>query len=191
MKSMTTAKRLGRPLLILDLDETLIHAVKGKEAPMPADAFTIEGYSVFRRPDLALFLDYCFKYFKVAIWTSSTADYCTKILDVIAGGRSFEFVWTRDRCSRRYEPELQSYFWHKTLKKVLRLGYQKERILAIDDSPEKWRSSYGNLVRVNEFTGDTEDDELVQLMHYLEMIRGEPKFRTIEKRNWRRIESWQ
>jgi len=186
---MTNIKRLDRPLLILDLDETLIHAVQGREVPSSTDAFLIEGYSVSCRPDLALFLDYCFKYFKVAIWTSSTADYCAQILDVIADGRSFEFVWARDRCSRRYEPELQSYYWHKALKKVLRLGYQKERILAIDDSPEKWRSSYGNLIRVNEFAGDPEDDELVQLMHYLEKIRGEPEFRTIEKRNWRRAES--
>ena len=186
---MTTVTCLDRPLLILDLDETLIHAVQRKGAPTPADAFSIEGYSVFCRPNLALFLDYCFEHFKVAIWTSSTADYCGEILDVIASGRSFEFVWARDRCSRRYDPELQSHYWHKALKKVLRLGYQKERILAIDDSPEKWESSYGNLVRVSEFTGNTDDDELVQLMRYLEIIRGEPQFRTIEKRNWRRIES--
>lgn len=43
----------------------------------------------------------------------------------------------------RYHPELQERFYVKDLKKVRRLGYQLERSLVVDDSPEKVRCSYG------------------------------------------------
>ena len=49
---------MNRPLLILDLDETLIHA-SAQELETPAH-FRVSKYWVYRRPHLDVFLDYCF-----------------------------------------------------------------------------------------------------------------------------------
>jgi len=54
---LTETVSLGK-LLILDLDETLIFAT---ERPLTREAdFRIGPYHVYRRPDLADFLDQCF-----------------------------------------------------------------------------------------------------------------------------------
>jgi RNA polymerase II subunit A small phosphatase-like protein len=56
----------------------------------------------------------------------------------------------------------------------------------VDDTPQKWERSYGNLVRVAPFEGDSKDDELARLLVYLDHLRNEPNVRRVEKRNWRR-----
>lgn len=58
-------------------------------------------------------------------------------------------------------------------------------ILAVDDSPEKWELSYGNLIRVPPYTGDPEDAELLPLLRYLEHTAQEPDVRRVDKRGWR------
>ena len=68
------------------------------------------------------------------------------------------FVWTADRCTVSYDEELGGYVARKSLKKIKRRGYASESIIVVDDSPEKWRQSYGNLVEVSPFLG-AEDDE--------------------------------
>ncbi len=73
----------------------------------------------------------------------------------------------------------------KNIKKVKRKGYALESIIAVDDTPQKWERSYGNLVRVNPFEGDETDDELKYLLLYLERLRYEENIRNVEKRLWR------
>ena len=55
----------------------------------------------------------------------------------------------------------------------------------IDDSPEKLRRQYGNLLRVSPFEGDDDDRELADILPFLDWIRTQEDFRKIEKRNWR------
>jgi RNA polymerase II subunit A small phosphatase-like protein len=52
-----------------------------------------------------------------------------------------------------YDIEWLEYYNRKNLKKVKRKGYRLESIIAVDDTPQKWERSYGNLVRVNPFEG--------------------------------------
>ena len=55
----------------------------------------------------------------------------------------------------------------------------------IDDSPEKLRRNYGNLVRVRAWFGDADDDELQRLALYLNKVCHAESFRRMEKRGWR------
>ena len=73
----------------------------------------------------------------------------------------------------------------KCLKKVKRLGWRLESVVAVDDSPWKHVRDYGNLVTVSEFLGDPADDELPRLAAYLDTLRDVPNVRAIEKRRWR------
>ena len=97
-------------------------------------------------------------------------------------GPPLKFVWSCDRCTRRYDAEGQSYYYAKNLKKVCKLGYDLRRVLMIDDSPEKLSQHYGNHLRVRPFTGDPADTELRDLLPFLQWLRGAANFRAEEKR---------
>ena len=62
-----------RPLLILDLDETLLWATPD-EPDVPYD-FRVFGYYATKRPHLTTFLEKAFSWFDMAVWTSSGGDY--------------------------------------------------------------------------------------------------------------------
>jgi hypothetical protein len=85
-------------------------------------------------------------------------------------------------------------YWRKNIKRIHpRLGWPKEHIIAIDDSPEKWETSYGNYLRVKAFEGslvrvfegNSADNELERLIPYLRYLATIPNIRTVEKRRWR------
>ncbi len=172
-----------RPLLILDLDETLIHAV---EAPLTRDAsFRCGPYHVYERPFARQFCVSCSRYYDLAVWTSSTPDYARVVVDHVLGGVPTAFLWTRDQCTRRFDPEAQDYYWVKDLKKVKRSGYDLDRVLVVDDTRQKLERNHGNLILVSEFTGDPQDRELELLAGYLERIASIENLRALEKRAWR------
>jgi RNA polymerase II subunit A small phosphatase-like protein len=171
------------PLLILDLDETLVYAVEG-ELSRPAD-FRVGPYAVYCRPHLARFLDYCFSDFAVAVWTSSGRSYAGEVVDRVFQGRRLQFFWTYDRCTQRANPETHEPYTVKDLRKVRKRGIPLERVLVVEDSPEKLERHYGNHIRLKAFEGDATDRELPLLAEYLRRIRDAPNYRALEKRQWR------
>lgn len=78
-------------------------------------------------------------------------------------------------------------YYIKNLKKLKRKGYHLEEIIMVDDTPRKLVKNYGNLVRVTEWLGDMEDNELLLLMQYLSDLKNVKNIRTIEKRGWQNI----
>lgn len=180
---VTTMGDDERKLLVLDLDETLVYA---DLQPLDREAdFRIFEYHVYRRPYLDRFLRFCGARFRVAVWTSSSGDYAAEIVDrVFPEPEALEFVWSRARCSIRFDPEEREQYWQKRLKKLRRLGYALEQVIAVDDTPRKHEQNYGNLVRVREFLGDPADDELLRLEAYLLWLEHVPNVRAVEKRGW-------
>ena len=173
-----------KKLLILDLDETLVFAA---ERPLARAAdFLVGPYHVYKRPGLAGFLDVCFELFDVAVWTSSSPLYAEEVVGAIFPDPSrLVFVWASDRCTPAYDPETGEHCAQKNLKKIKGRGYPLGSVIAADDSPEKWRQSYGNLVRVAPYYGAEEDAELSQLASYLSFLERQPDVRAVEKRQWR------
>ena len=174
-----------RRLLILDLDETLIHAV---EAPLgrPAD-FQVGPYFAYRRPHLKEFLAWAVEFFEVGVWTSASPDYARIVVDSIFPDHvksRLRFVWSCDRCVRWFNPDTGDHEWLKDLRKVKRLGWPLDRVVMVDDSPEKLRRNYSNLVRVLPFWGHDDDIELRRLPRFLEWLRAHPDVRLPEKRGW-------
>lgn len=173
-----------KKLLILDIDETLIYATAAS-LPRQAD-FLVGQYHIYKRPFLNVFLKNCLDWFEVAVWTSSTPSYAIAIVSAIfENPKNLSFVWASDRCTVAYDVEWFEYYNRKNLKKVKRKGYRLESIIAVDDTPQKWERSYGNLVRVNPFEGEETDDELKYLLLYLDQLRYEENIRSVEKRFWR------
>lgn len=177
-----------KALLILDLDETLIHSSL-IELEGLCD-LKIFNFYVYKRPHLDEFLKEAFKYYKIGIWSTGSDDYVEAIVKhLIPEGEHLEFVWGRSRCPVKMPGEndyVHAGYAHyiKPVQKVTRKGYKKERILIVDDSPYKISENYGNAIYIDEFTGDKNDDALIRLAKYLKEIHDVTNFRSIEKRGW-------
>ncbi|MBD3424639.1 MAG: NLI interacting domain protein, partial [Candidatus Latescibacteria bacterium] len=124
---------MKRPLLILDLDETLIFSI---EKPIEAGHdFKCGEYFVHKRPYLAEFISACAQVYEIAVWTSSTARYASCVVEAIFKDVDLAFVWARDRCIKRMDLESHEQYWVKDLKKVKRRGYDLEQVIIVEDSP--------------------------------------------------------
>ena len=173
-------------LLVLDLDETLVFATESA-LTRPADFVACGLYHVYARPHVHHFLVRCGRHFELAVWTSSSEDYAAEIVDHLFPDRAgLRFVWGRERCTLYADLERGTSHWLKDLKKIAKLGFGLERVLVVDDSPEKLRRNYGNHIAVTPYEGDPADDELLALAAYLQSLRAAGDVRTIEKRGWRK-----
>lgn len=175
---------VDRPLLILDLDETLIY---GTTTPAGRELdFRCGEYCVYKRPLVDDFIATCSCAYDLAVWTSSTADYAACIAERLFVSSPLRFLWARDRCTRRFDADTQGYYWVKDLRKVRRAGFDLSRIVVVDDTPQKLERNHGNLVVVPEFTGDPADRVLPGLAAYLlALATSADDFRTVDKRRWR------
>lgn len=178
------ATHVSKLLLILDLDEPLVHAA---EQPLTRDAdFRVGSYHVYRRPHLDYFLKAVAGWYDMAVWSSASGTYVREVVaHLFAEAAGLRFVWSCDRCTRRYDPELHETYYAKNLSKLRKLGFALEHILIVDDSPEKLARHYGNHIRVRPFVGDEADTELRDLLPFLESLRSAENVRRIEKRGWR------
>ncbi len=175
---------MQRLLLILDLDETLVYA---NEKPLDRPwSFTAGGYYVYQRPHVGTFLLESLSRFDLAVWSSAGRDYVVQVVEnLFEEPRHLKFVWTRERCTLRFDSHSGAHFALKDLKKVKRAGYDLSRVIVVDDSPEKLGRHYGNHVRVAPYGGEPEDDELMVLLPYLERLDSLEDVRPVEKRGWR------
>ena len=174
---------MSRPLLILDLDETLVFGTEQQLARAPD--FRVAHFHIYRRPHLLPFLDYCFADFEVAVWTSAGRAYASEVVAQLFGQRELRFFWSAERCTQRTNFDTYNRYTVKDLRKVRKLGFQLEQVLMVDDSPEKLERHYGNHIQITPFEGDLSDAELPALADYLRGIRKQPNYRTIETRHWR------
>ena len=176
-------------LLILDLDETLIHgsgtALNVSGYPSEPD-LKVGRFVVYERPHVREFMLFCRQHFKVAIWTTASADYAEPILHHICGADyPFEFIWCRDRCTPRGEGIDGEFRWIKDLKKVRKKGWDLADMLMLEDKPENLCRHYGNVIRIDPFTGNLADRELKRLMPLLLELKQVGNVRRVEKRGWK------
>jgi TFIIF-interacting CTD phosphatase-like protein len=172
------------PLLILDLDETLIYGAE-REGARPCD-FCVGPFFVYKRPYLDEFMSGVGKHYRLAIWSSASSDYVVEIAHhILPPGVEWAFVWSRERCTAKRNLESFETEWVKDLKKAKRAGYDLARILVVDDTRHKVARNYGNAIYIAPFEGDPADAELPMLLKYLESLVGCQNFRAVEKRGWR------
>jgi RNA polymerase II subunit A small phosphatase-like protein len=183
-------------LLILDIDECLIHSVhKTQVSEMSFDfyknSFDVLGgmYRTMKRPHLDEFLDFAYGNFNVAVWTAAGADYASEVLEKIGINiNSLKFFYSEKNCTPKYEYGdgwgMGHMVYQKKISKLSKRGWDMEKVLMLDDKPE-YIDSYGNVIKVDPFYGDTSDSELLKVMKYLDLIKNEENYRSVDKRNWK------
>lgn len=182
---------MEKPLLILDLDETLIYSVHKKDYKNDGYDLIIDNeYFTKKRPFVDEFIEEIKEYFKLAVWTAATEDYAEIIVKNLFTEKNIqlEFLYSRNKCipkekSRSMYEYFPERYYIKDLSKIKK-NYNLERVLMVDDLPIGLQRQYGNLVRINPFNGSPNDNELILLKDYLITLKDELNFRTIEKRNW-------
>ncbi len=176
-------------LLILDIDETLIHA--SEDCFREDYDFRVFDYFVYKRPFLREFLQFCNQYFTLAVWSSSGKHYLQKVVqEIFPPEISLAFAWGREKCTpifmcEEYAHQPFPYEYAKILKKVKKKGFSLKKMLIVDDTPAKVKNAYGNAIYPLPFEGNPNDNELPKLMQYLLTLKDAQNVRNIEKRNWR------
>ena len=177
-------KTNDRPLLILDLDETLI---RGATAALDrAPEMVLAHYFVYFRPHVREFLAECNEKFTLAIWSSATLAYIAPIARAVWKDLPDPlFVWDRSYCTVRYDFHNNQEYYVKDLRKVAAKGIDLGQILMVDDEMRKVSFQYANAICVEQFLGDLADHELLDLAQYLDTIVQVPDFRKVDKSGWR------
>lgn len=182
---------MNNPLLILDLDETLIYSSYSKEdIQSPYDFMIDNTYYVKKRPYVEDFLQEVRQHFDLAVWTAATRDYAQIIVHELFEKQNIplKFFHSRERCVERdntrsmYDSYVTKYYI-KDLKKIKK-HFQLDKVLFVDDLTVSLQRNYGNLVKIPPFQGETEDNHLLLLKDYLISIKDEQNLRKIEKRSW-------
>ncbi|WP_232089955.1 HAD family hydrolase [Sphingomonas sp. HMP6] len=140
-------------------------------------------------------MEECARNFEIAVWSSASDEYVRSVVESIFPDPSLlHFVWGRSRASlRRTSPYDDGNFfdpwdhlhYRKPLSKVRRGGWNLERVLIVDDTPEKCVQNFGNAIYPKPFEGSLEDNELRLLTAYLKTLKDEANVRRLEKRRWR------
>lgn len=171
-------------LIILDLDETLIHSTEN-ELGDKCD-FRVGRYYTYKRPNVEKLLSDCMKTFNIAVWSSATELYTESVVqNIFPEVDKLCFIWSRNKCTYRVDLESDEFIWIKNLKKVKKMGFDLDKVVVVDDSPEKLLFNYGNLLRVDPFYGNKNDNELIYLMRYLSLLENEPNIRAVDKHRWK------
>jgi TFIIF-interacting CTD phosphatase-like protein len=119
-------------LLIVDLDETLIHTAYYRIAG--GNLKSQRGlFSLYERPHLRGFLDRCSNDYDLAIWSASKADYVRWIIRVtVLVEYDFVFIKTRKHCKRIFSKH-GNVEYQKDITPFLS---QYEKVIILDDFPK-------------------------------------------------------
>lgn len=173
-------------LLVLDLDETLIHA-RGRgepELPWPAH-HQVAQFRVHLRPGVEDFMERVLDSFvAVGVWTSASREYAIAMLERIVDRKRLRFIYTRERCEQAHDRESDEFYWIKDLTELEGFCFEPGQIVFVDDKPRGLERSADNLVPIAPFMGDPEDEELDKLIVLLEELGEVEDVRNVDKRAW-------
>lgn len=173
----------NRPLLVFDLDETLMHC---QDDDFREAEYTTEYGFVAVRNGVDDMLDTLADHYDFLIWSNNGRPYIDAMLKLVWPERhKLIDVFTSAEATVVGVQGIGVPFFKETRKVAKRHSqYPLDRILGVDDRPAVYSRNYGNLVAVSPFTG-AYDEELLKLTGFLVQIANKDNLRKIEKRYWR------
>ncbi|KAI9222806.1 HAD-like domain-containing protein, partial [Blastocladiella britannica] len=154
----------GRKLLVLDLDETLVHSsfkpVPGADFIIPVEIDRIvHNVYVSKRPGLDKFMAALGPHFEIVVFTASLAKYADPVLDALDQPHGV----VHHRLFR------EACIHHKGnyVKDLGMLGRDLRTVLILDNSPASYLFHRSNAVPISSWFNDESDTELVDLVPFL------------------------
>jgi len=155
----------GRRTLVLDLDETLVHA----DTQAAHYNFRVQFHTgsstwdigVSTRPGVEEFLAEAAKHFEIVVFTASVEAYAEAVLERIDPHGHVAHILGRTACIKTPEG------WVKDL---TRLGRPLEEIVIVDDNEQSYKNNVANALPVTSWFNDAADRELAYVTALLTMI---------------------
>eukprot|EP01028_Stygiella_incarcerata_P007527 TRINITY_DN31250_c0_g1_i1.p1 TRINITY_DN31250_c0_g1~~TRINITY_DN31250_c0_g1_i1.p1 ORF type:complete len:281 (+),score=48.81 TRINITY_DN31250_c0_g1_i1:68-844(+) len=166
-----------KKVLILDLDETLVHASLGPIHPrllsytlkLQIDQETL-WFHVSERPHVRMFLREAAKWYSVVIFTASVAQYANPVIDSLDPDNSF--------IARRYFRSSCLRMGDKYVKDISLVEKDLSRCVIVDNSPASYSIHEHNAIPIPPYDATSPFDEdlltvlpLLQTLAYVEDVR--------------------
>jgi RNA polymerase II subunit A small phosphatase-like protein len=167
----------GKKVLVLDLDETLVHStfepVTNPDLILPV---RIQGMTyrinVIKRPGVEEFLEHVGDLFEVVIFTASLAEYAEPLVRILDTTNAVSSLLYRQHCT-----PLNGVY----VKDMSLLGRDMKDIILVDNSPNSFLFQPENAYHIKNFFDDKTDRELIRLSNFLDRIAEVDDVRPIEE----------
>lgn len=147
--------------LVLDLDETLVHSeiihIKNPDLSFPLTINDqVINFYVRLRPHVKHFLKEVSKYFEVVVFTASTKDYATKILQHLDPSKKYiKHALFRDSCI---------YNKGKYIKDLRILNRDLRNVIIVDNKVKSCIAQPENAIQIHTWLFNSEDEELLKVL---------------------------
>ncbi|KAL1498325.1 hypothetical protein ABEB36_009139 [Hypothenemus hampei] len=177
-----------RKVLVLDLDETLIHShhdgvVRQTVRPgVPPDfvlKVTIDRHPVrffvHKRPHVDFFLDIVSQWYELVVFTASMEIYGAAVADKLDAGRGIlQRRFYRQHCT----PDFGSY-----TKDLSAICNDLSSVFILDNSPGAYKAYPDNAIPIKSWFSDPNDVALLNLLPVLDALRFTADVRSVLSRN--------
>lgn len=190
MSPLTTHRLLTvkRKILVLDLDETLIHShhdgvLRQTVKPGTPSDFTIRviidrhpvKFSVHERPHVDFFLSVVSQWYELVVFTASMEVYGSSVADKLDRGRGIlKRRYFRQHCTM----EVGGY-----TKDLSAIHPDLSSICILDNSPGAYRKFPHNAIPIPSWFSDPNDTCLLNLLPFLDALRFTSDVRSVLSRN--------
>ncbi|KAJ2451306.1 Nuclear envelope morphology protein 1 [Coemansia sp. RSA 2424] len=172
-----TARTAKRKILVLDLDETLIHSSpQGSYRAHHRIEVVIDKvaclYYVYKRPHVDYFLRRVSEWYKVVVFTASLAEYADPVIDLLdSQNKLIEGRYFRESCV----PHDSSY-----AKDLAAIDPDLSQIVLVDNSPLSYFINPTNGIPIQPWVNsDPKDEALLDLLPLLDALRFTDDVRSI------------
>ena len=166
--NLTTNFSKNKKILVLDLDETLVHSSFNKFPfksdiiiNIPIENNKYRSIHILKRPYVNLFLEKMSKIFKIIIFTSSVSSYAKRLLPHLDTNKKISNILTREKCTN------YNGVYVKDLKKISR---NLKDIIIIDNNPLSFLLNKENGLPIKTWHFDKCDTELLRFIPLLEYL---------------------
>ncbi|AMD22279.1 HGL061Wp [Eremothecium sinecaudum] len=165
-----------KKVLVLDLDETLIHSMSRSNSSSSASQghmvevkFSTSGvstlYYVHKRPYCDLFLSRVSRWYDLVIFTASMKEYADPVIDWLEGGISARFK------QRRYRSDCILRDGVGYVKDLSIISKNLQDMIIVDNSPISYAMNVDNAIQVEGWISDPSDTGLLNLLPLLEGLQ--------------------
>lgn len=180
---------VSRKILVLDLDETLIHSHHGgnirptTERPNTPPDFTLSveidrqqvKFCVHKRPHVDFFLNVISNWYDLVVFTASMEIYGSAVADKLDNHRG---ILTR-RFFRQHCDLVQGSY----TKNLSAVNSDMSRVFILDNSPAAYRGYPNNAIPIKSWFSDAQDTALLNLLPVLDALRFCNDVRSVLSRN--------
>ena len=165
----------NKKLLILDLDETLVHSCFkptinniNNNLPRPDIFLKVKFHSkyhdvfVYKRPFVDEFLEKMSKYYNLIIFTASVREYADPLLDQLDKNRCIKLRYYRNNCSLDKNG--------KFVKNLSTIYNDLKNVILLDNNPISYSYNKDNGLPIITWHFDKKDRELVKIIPILEFL---------------------